>query len=52
MKLQSIAELSLSKKKRKFNEILSNGRIYNEKNILLKKDILKTLPSSGIKNYI
>ena len=37
--------------KQKSIKILSSGTIYNKK-LLSIKDILKTLPSSGINNYI
>ena len=39
------------KTKEKSINILSNGP-YTIKNLLLIKDILKTLPSNGINNYI
>ena len=51
LKLSSIAWENLSKKKKsqlKYDQMV----LYTIKNLLPIKDILKTLPSSGISNYI
>ena len=51
LKLSSIVWENLSKKKKsqlKYDQMV----LYTIKNLLPIKDILKTLPSSGISNYI